>query len=328
MKYLTPKQYVMIDVANNFGLDKETWEDRLSWVDNNDKELEELVHKADKKILYAKAVRAYRLVQQGKPTNHPVSLDSTASFLQVISIIMHCEKSAEVCNLIDTGKREDIYSSVMNHMNNSYGLSCTRDDIKYALMPYFYGSVAEPIKIFGKGTMAHTAFLKTIGDLMPGASLFLKLAKMTWNPEATVHEWTRDDGVHVRCPVLVKQKKRINFGKSQFTHIAEVMACKEKGVSNAANMIQSIDALIVSRMLQMAKVQGYELYTIHDAFFSHANYMQQTRENFLSIILDLISKPILVDWLEKMLNRSVANVNSSVINNLKNRVKTGEYFLS
>jgi DNA-directed RNA polymerase len=79
VQIFTGYQYIQIDIANNYGLDKETWDTRLEFVQTNKTNLEKLVNKADSPVLYTKAVRAYRKAQADEPVNHLVGLDATAS---------------------------------------------------------------------------------------------------------------------------------------------------------------------------------------------------------------------------------------------------------
>ena len=47
MQTFTGYQYIKIDVANHFGLDKETFEDRIQWVDTHIDDLEDFTTSAD-----------------------------------------------------------------------------------------------------------------------------------------------------------------------------------------------------------------------------------------------------------------------------------------
>ena len=79
MRKFTAFEYVLISIANAYGLDKLLFEDRIQWVKDNYAQLEQLADKADVKPLYMKAVHELRNVVAGKPTGHIVQLDATCS---------------------------------------------------------------------------------------------------------------------------------------------------------------------------------------------------------------------------------------------------------
>lgn len=329
MKQIKPIDYVRIDIANNYGKDKEIWKNRTQWVKANDTILECLDIDADNPILYRKAVRAYRKIQAGEPINHPVSLDATWSGGQIMAVLMRCEKTAIACNLIDNGKRNDVYTVVMNQMNNKFNMSNTRQNIKDVLMPFFYNSNAKPKEVFGNGTPEHKAFLLTIQNDLPGASKVKNIIQSCWNPDVLNHDWYRPDGTFVKCPVMGKEKKRIKCGSSSFTHIANVNKPSDEGLSLPANLIQSLDGMVMARMVSMAKEKGYELYGIHDSFFCHPNNMQQTRENYLNILVDMAESPILTNWYNSMMGTTQhVDIPQNEIDSFVEKLKTAEYALS
>ena len=77
----TGAQYLMIDIANNYGhgLDKKNWIDRLTWFKDNEPQLLSLVQSADEPALYYAGVKAYHDVLEGKPIGYMISLDATSS---------------------------------------------------------------------------------------------------------------------------------------------------------------------------------------------------------------------------------------------------------
>lgn len=79
MQLFTPLDYLRIDIANNYGHDKEDWDVRIAWFNAHEHELEALMKGADSPALYYAGVQAYRDVKQGKPIGYPISLDATAS---------------------------------------------------------------------------------------------------------------------------------------------------------------------------------------------------------------------------------------------------------
>lgn len=78
-KEYSPIQYLAIDIANNYGLDKLTYEERIQWVKTNINRLEDLAPEAEEYHLYIKGVNALRQTQRGEPTGHTVALDAVCS---------------------------------------------------------------------------------------------------------------------------------------------------------------------------------------------------------------------------------------------------------
>ena len=75
----SPFQYLAIDIAGHFGLDKLTFMDRLAWFKQNHKDLESLTDQAEDKPLFVKSVQVLRDIQLGRATGHMVSLDAVCS---------------------------------------------------------------------------------------------------------------------------------------------------------------------------------------------------------------------------------------------------------
>ena len=119
MRQFTAWEYLMIDVANQFGLDKKLFEERIEWAQTNIDKLEELAVHAETKPLYHKAVMAIRKVQQGKPTGHMVGLDASCSGLQLMSAMTGCWVGAEATNLVNPDARNDAYSMCTETMNQA-----------------------------------------------------------------------------------------------------------------------------------------------------------------------------------------------------------------
>ncbi len=102
-------RYLKIDIANHYGLDKLTWTQRLFRINKVlntiflNKEYEdrmvEASKEADSPLLFIKAVTAYKGVILGEPIGHNMSLDSTASGLQIMSALSGCEVTARNCNV-------------------------------------------------------------------------------------------------------------------------------------------------------------------------------------------------------------------------------------
>lgn len=175
MKQFNAMQYLAIDIANHYGLDKSNYEDRIQWVKENINYLESFENKAEEPILFAKAVKALRDTQAGKPVGHLVHFDSVCSGLQIMSALMRCKAGASLTGLIDPDNRVDAYSIITEKMGKQ-GIS--RKQSKEALMTMLYGSVAVPKAVFGDDV---DLFYKTVKSECKGAYELLQLLLNSWD---------------------------------------------------------------------------------------------------------------------------------------------------
>ena len=129
-------EYLLIDAANCWGLDKLRFEERIQWARENLDRLEELADQAETKPLYVKAVLAIRKAQQKIPTGHLVAMDATCSGVQIMSALMGCFDGAKATGLVDPDRRADAYTDLNQCMNGVLGggFSVPRKHTKQALM--------------------------------------------------------------------------------------------------------------------------------------------------------------------------------------------------
>ena len=136
MQLFTAKQYLQIDIANSFGLDKKNWDVRLQWFEDHKDNLLSMLDQAKTPALYYAGVKAWEAVLRGEPSGYPISLDGTASGMQILSALTCDRKAASLCNVLDTGERENAYTKIYSAMVKQLGESATisDDDVKQAVM--------------------------------------------------------------------------------------------------------------------------------------------------------------------------------------------------
>lgn len=78
-KYMSGWEYMCIDVANYYGLDKKLFEERIQWVYDNIKDLESKVQDAETPELYHKAVMTLRRVQREEAVGNITYWDGCCS---------------------------------------------------------------------------------------------------------------------------------------------------------------------------------------------------------------------------------------------------------
>jgi len=241
MQTFSPENWLKIDIASNFGLEKQTWEDRVDWVDENEAILEDFVEKADNPAMFYAGVEAYRKTQDGQAIGYPISLDATASGAQILSVLVGCKKSAELCNVVDTGNREDFYTNIYSAMNHS---SLKREDVKQAIMTALYSSTAVPKQVFGEGELLNH-FHDTMTREAPGIWELNLAMNMLWQPDALKHEWTLPDNFHVKAKINDMETTQISFLERKYDVTTAVNRPMKEGRSLGANITHSVDGMIV-----------------------------------------------------------------------------------
>ena len=195
MQQFSGLEYLYIDIANQYGLDKETWDTRLQWTKDNLDDLEDHARNLNDPFLYTKAIQALRDTQEGIETGFIMGLDACSSGVQILSALMSCSTGAANCGLIHTGNREDFYTNVTTEMNRLLGVNGTqpRNIVKGAAMTVLYGSKKEPIKAFGEGTAELKAFYQTMETLAPGAMHAMRIFRAQQQPDTKEYRWTMPD---------------------------------------------------------------------------------------------------------------------------------------
>lgn len=262
-KTFTPSQYLLIDLANQNGQDKLSYEDRIAHA----KKLlsGEETPSPENPHLYLKCFQAIQDTKQGKPIHHPVHFDSASSGLQIMSVMTGCVSGCKMTGLIDPDTRSDAYSVVMDALNahligqGYQEINVTRNDAKQAVMTSLYGSVAKPEEIFGEEIAKE--YTHVMHNIAPGAMQLLNLLKNAWGGETTGHAWSLPDGHVAYVPVLETVEHRINISRLKHQPVALITenVSKDKGISLIANVIHSVDAFILRELIRRTNHKRYNL---------------------------------------------------------------------
>lgn len=258
MQTFTGWEYLLIDVANQFGHDKLTFEKRIAWAEANLDKLEVLADEADwwkEKPLYIKAVMAIRSAQRGEETGHLVGFDAVCSGMQIMSVLTGCVAGARATGLVDKDVRADAYTEITKTMTTLLGntLVIPRIKVKEAVMTALYASKKVPKQLFGEDTPELNNFWKALYKIAPGACELLEDLITSWQPYALAHSWKLPDGftAHVKVMVPVKQRVEIDeLAHSTFEYKYLQNAGERTGVKNPANVIHSIDAYILRSLIR------------------------------------------------------------------------------
>lgn len=249
MQRFSGMEYLQIDIASNYGLEKKTWNERLAWFEVHKDCLHEMLATAETPALYYAGVKAYEAALQGQPCGYPISLDATSSGLQILAALTGDRSAAELCNVVDTGKREDAYTVIYDRMLDKIGedSKIKRSDTKQAIMTALYGSKAVPKEVFGEGVLLQI-FYNTMVEAAPAAWELNEAFLEMWDPEALCNSWVLPDNFHVHVKVMNQVKETVHFLNEPFETYRNINAPVEEGRSLGANTIHSLDGMIVREM--------------------------------------------------------------------------------
>ncbi|MDR5839360.1 DNA-directed RNA polymerase [Caballeronia sp. LZ034LL] len=266
MQKFTGLQYLKIDIASNYGLDKKTWDERLAWFEAHKDQLHEMLATAETPALYFAGVQAYEKALAGEACGYPISLDATSSGLQILAALCGDRLAAQLCNVVSTGSREDAYTGIYQTMLDKIGVEgrIKRSDVKQAVMTALYGSQAIPKLVFGEGGLL-TMFYETMKEVAPYAWELNEAFLSMWNPNALINSWVLPDNFHVHVKVMGTVTERIHFLDEPIDVTKRVNMPVEEGRSLGANTIHSIDGMIVREMNRRCNYDPAAIAMVWDA---------------------------------------------------------------
>ena len=267
MQTFTATQYLKIDIASSFGLSKLPWRDRLTWFDMNEAKLPSLVQQAKEPALFYAGMMAWNAAKKGDPIGYMISLDATSSGLQILAALTGDRLAAKLCNVVDTGKREDAYTNIYQAMLKKIDdtMKIKAEDVKQAIMTAFYNSTAVPKQVFGEGALLDI-FYQTVIEKAPGPWELNEAMLKIWNPSASCHSWVLPDNFHVHVKVMDTDKEIVHFQNEPFDVFTKVNRPMREGRSLGANTVHSIDGMIVKELTRRcdydpAKIEDIKKHT-------------------------------------------------------------------
>ena len=142
----TAFEYVLISIANAYGLDKLLFEDRIQWCKNQGKKLYQLTNEAEDPALYLRGIQELQRLVSGKTdSNYMIGLDACSSGIQLLACLSGCMTTAAQCGLVNPNERSDVYTKLADVMNTylpedrQIGINpegFTRKDLKDPFMTY------------------------------------------------------------------------------------------------------------------------------------------------------------------------------------------------
>lgn len=282
MNVYTGLEYLKIDIANNFGLDKVSFEERIDWFnkeiepyvakDSSDDYLWDIIPEImpDEPELFYAGLLAYRDTLAGKSTGYTISLDAVCSGVQCLAALSLDEPALKDTGLIGN-ERGDIYSAIYRDMVKTMGINATeaqikamRTSAKKAIVPMMYGSRRAPEREF-PDEVERSAFLQAADKRMEGCLTLRNVLMNCVDENATEYVWVMPDGHTVVTPVT----KRNWYETTLSDGFTFKWSIYEKGtakwyIKNAANIIHATDALIMREMVRRCNYDPRKIFDTYN----------------------------------------------------------------
>lgn len=267
MQTYTPAQWLLIDLATQYGKDKDVYKDRLSFgreiletfqqCDFTDmaaikEQMQPYIDSADEPEMFCKSLIALSDVLRGKATGHLIGLDACNSGPQLLSVLCRCEtgmkNTGAMPDLDSKGEpvRPDTYTAIYEAMETD--IEVTRTQVKKVTVPYAYGADDAPNTVFGSEA---DKYLDAYKKALPWAYIIRQYALALWNPRADNHTWVMPDGFVAYNPVMDLDTYNSSYKGVGYTFLKSVQKPKKKGKgvkSLPANITHSYDAYVVREM--------------------------------------------------------------------------------
>ena len=128
-------------------------------------------------------------------------------------------------------------------------------------MTAFYSSTAIPKKIFGEGALLE-GFYATMEEEAPGPWEVTKTMLAIWDKEALINEWVMPDNFHVKIKVMGQETDFVHFLNEPFEVTYSVNKAIEGGRSLGANMVHSLDGMLVREITRRCNYNANDIFNI------------------------------------------------------------------
>lgn len=125
-------------------------------------------------------------------------------------------------------------------------------------MTSLYGSKAMPRRIFGEGEKLDT-FYDVMEKEASGIWALNEALLGLWQPTALSHDWVLPDNFHVKTKVMAEKYVTIEFLEEKHEIHSYENRPQAEGLSIGANVIHSIDGMVVREMLRRCTYNAEKL---------------------------------------------------------------------
>lgn len=265
MKLFNGKEYLQIDIANNYGKDKLTYTERLDWFnkelasklskDITNDEIYELVKDEEEKELLFVGIKAYRDYLNNLSIKHMVGFDATTSGMQIMSALTGDRNAMRLTNLIEPDKRIDAYTEIFNYLKSKYPEetkenNLVRQDIKKAIMILLYGGNKSVVRHLKGNEKLYEILLEVCDELIPEVMKLNRDLMDTIVKGEPEYNWIAPDNFHIKTQMKVMKYEKIRLADGTWIDIKyKDVGFEPKSKCNGANFVHSIDSFIARELI-------------------------------------------------------------------------------
>lgn len=317
------------DIANLYGLDKESFKVKDEWFKNN----KDLIVKTAKERTYhselenpsrfIKACEAFVDADKGKAIGYLAGIDASASGISIISCLANDYLGLKYTNVInDENNRYDIYNEFTKAFLTRIGkdnpskeqLAKARKVIKKVAMTLFYNSESNVKQAFNYNNELINNFIASVREICPNSyDLMLKVRELYYNicKDFSYMSYELPDGFQVVLPQYDLEVVTLDSLYYRCSFNLNVVRPNDKNMRSLfPNITHSLDAFLCRELIRGIMMKNklenksIEVLPIHDCFYSHPNN------------LDTISS-IYSQTMNKLYNKSYGDILESIIHQLQ-----------
>ena len=344
-------KWLLVDIANTYGNDKDTTEMQVLWVNQNIDVLEALTEQAESKFEFANAVDALRRHQRGEPVSHMMYIDCSNQALQLYGVLTADYDTAYICNLSSGSTRTDAYAMLAQQLNIEFTTSIfTRKYCKKALMTTLYGKrhaemvIAEEMNTTVEALAIELninseenpnwfsdAFEHAMNTIAPNAMSAMANMQALNDENIDTYYWTMPDGFRVKYDVkrdveYEGHRTSINGTSFTFSTKTSVYGGTKYNAGMAPNIIHSIDGYVARQLIR--HMEEKYITSIHDAFGTHPNDITKLKQGYAKIMIELLNSNILNDIMKEIANGRTYKVPTRSNNLTEEHILKSEYAIA
>ncbi len=250
MQKLTGLEYLKCSITCNHdkAYEKATWDDRLSYFKSKlelNLNKEEIFKDASNPIGLKAGILAYNKTKNSESSGYMISLDACSSGLQILSLLISCRKSWDLCGGVSTDC-VDSYTTIYSAMDINNTI--TRKKVKNTIMTALYGSQSMPQATFGNNV---DMFYETMENMVPGAwDLNIALQELWGEVEDSKYSWTLPDNFFAHIQTQDKEFIPIKFLDKEYHVPVKIDKRPDFHKGLGPNIVHSIDGFIVREMFR------------------------------------------------------------------------------